>query len=126
MAVTAASVSLGAGTDGHRVKSYNPFVALRWMIDGRTVDGLPTRSTSELLSRHDALRLSTQGSAWFTFDENERGVLSPGQLADLAVLDRDFETIPVADIATLQSVLTIVGGRVVYAAEPFLGLDRAP
>ncbi|MGE0626266.1 MAG: amidohydrolase [Hyphomicrobiaceae bacterium] len=112
-------LKVGGGTDAHRVMSYNPFVSLRWMIDGRTVDGLPTRGRSELLSREEALRIYTSGSAWFAFAENERGSLTPGRLADLAVLDRDYLTIPTGDIAALQSVLTVVGGRVVHAAGPF-------
>ena len=54
-----------------------------------------------------------------TFDENERGSLEVGKLADLAVLDQDYMTVPIHDIADIESVLTIVGGKVVYAASPF-------
>jgi predicted amidohydrolase YtcJ len=92
-------LNAGGGTDAHRVMSYNPFVSLQWMIDGRTVDGFPTRWPAELVSREAALRLYTQGSAWFSFDEARRGTLEPGRLADLAVLDADYRTIPVEDIS---------------------------
>src|SRR5262252_4558562 len=67
-------IQVGGGTDAHRVMSYNPFVSLQWMIDGRTVVGTPTRDADELPSREDALRLYTQGSAWFTHDDGRRGV----------------------------------------------------
>ena len=75
-------VHVGAGTDAHRVASYNPFVALQWMLDGKTVGGLPTRGPDETPSREDALRLYTVGSAWFCFDETRRGTLEAGKLAD--------------------------------------------
>lgn len=117
-------VRVGGGTDAHRVMSYHPFVSLRWMIDGRTVEGLPTRSRAELPTREDALRLYTQGSAWFAFDENVRGTLEAGRLADIAVLDRDYLTVPLAEMGATRSLLTLVGGRIVHAAGPFEGLRR--
>jgi predicted amidohydrolase YtcJ len=112
-------VHVGGGTDAHRVMSYNPFVSLQWMIDGRTVAGTPTRDADELPSREEALRLYTQGSAWFTRDDGRRGALTAGRLADLAVLTKDFASIPTDEIGGIESVLTMVGGRIVYAAGPF-------
>jgi predicted amidohydrolase YtcJ len=113
----------GGGTDANRVMSYNPFVSLRWMLDGRTVDGIETRLADEIPSREEALRIYTQGSAWFAHDEMRRGALVPGQLADLAVLTEDYFTVPVAQIAAIESLLTMVGGRIVYAAGPYAGLE---
>lgn len=112
-------VAIGAGTDAHRVMSYNPFTCLQWMLDGKTVAGAPTRLAQEIPSRPDALRLYTLGSAWFSFDEDERGSLEPGKLADLAVLTKDYMTAPVEEIGGIESVLTMVGGKVVWAAPPF-------
>lgn len=112
-------VPIGGGTDANRVMDYNPFVALQWMVDGRTVDGLPTRGAAERLTREEALRVYTAGSAWFSFDEDRRGTLAPGRLADLAVLDRDYLTVPTAEIGRLRALLTLVGGRVVHADPPF-------
>jgi predicted amidohydrolase YtcJ len=112
-------VATGAGTDAHRVMSYNPFTCLQWMLDGKTVAGAPTRLPEEIPSREDALRLYTLGSAWFSFDEGERGSLEPGKLADLAVLSRDYMTAPVEEIGGIVSLLTMVGGKVVWAAPPF-------
>jgi len=113
---------IGGGTDANRVMSYNPFVSLKWMTDGRTVDGMTTRRASELVSREEALRLYTKGSAWFTFDDDKRGTLEPGRLADLAVLDKDYLTVPADELGSLTSLLTMVGGKIVYAAEPFAAL----
>lgn len=119
-------LNIGGGTDAHRVMSYNPFVSLRWMTDGRTVDGVATRGTGELLSREEALRIYTRGSAWFAFDDDKRGTLEPGRLADLAVLSQDYLTVPVDEMAKLQSLLTMVGGKIVYSAGPFAGLEPPP
>jgi hypothetical protein len=118
-------VPIGAGTDAHRVMSYNPFVAIRWMLDGRTVGGMPMRRADETPSRVDALRLYTEGSAWFVFDDGKRGSLALGKLADLVVLSADYLTMPVEEIGNLNSLLTMVGGRVVYAAGPYADLDAA-
>jgi predicted amidohydrolase YtcJ len=112
-------VIMGAGTDAHRVMSYNPFVALRWMLDGKTVGGTPLRSAEETPSRLQALRLYTLGSAWFSFDETRRGSLEIGKLADLAVLSKDYMTVPVDQIGGIESLLTMVGGKIVYAAGPY-------
>ena len=114
-----AGVNVGAGTDAHRVASYNPFVALQWMLDGKTVSGKPTRGPDETPSREQALRMYTQGSAWFSFDEAKRGSLEVGKLADFAILDQDFFSVPVEHIGRTVSLMTVVGGKVVYAAGPF-------
>jgi predicted amidohydrolase YtcJ len=114
---------VGGGTDANRVMVENPFVSLRWMLDGLTVDGVETRGPKEIPSRDEALRIYTEGSAWFAHDENRRGRLVPGMLADLAVLSDDYFTVPVSDIAKIKSLLTIVGGQIVYASGPFFGLE---
>ncbi|HEU4616417.1 MAG TPA: amidohydrolase [Gammaproteobacteria bacterium] len=117
-------VVIGAGTDAHRVASYNPFTALQWFLDGKTVGGLALRSAAETPSRADALRFYTQGSAWFSHDEDVRGSLEAGKLADLAVLSDDYLGVPVERIRDIESLLTMVGGKVVYAAGPFAELEK--
>ena len=112
-------VHVGAGTDAHRVASYNPFVALQWMLDGRTAGGRTTRGPDETPSREQALRLYTIGSAWFSFDDERRGTLEVGKLADFAILDQDFFTVPVDRIGRTVSLMTVVGGKVVHATGPF-------
>jgi predicted amidohydrolase YtcJ len=119
-------VVVGAGTDAHRVASYNPFTALQWLLDSKTVGGVVMRGAEEIPSRIDALKFYTLGSAWFSFDEDKRGSLDVGKLADLAVLSADYLTVPVEKIGGLESVLTMVGGKIVYAAGPFAGMDKKP
>jgi len=119
-------VKVGAGTDAHRVASYNPFVALRWMLDGKTVGGTALRGPEETPTREEALRLYTVGSAWFAHDEGKRGSLELGKLADLAVLSKDYMTAPVAQIGGIESLLTMVGGRIVYAAGPYTQFEENP
>ncbi len=116
-------VPIGGGTDAHRVASYNPFTSLQWFLDGKTVSGHAIRGAEETPDRMDALRFYTIGSAWFSFDEAKRGSLEPGKYADLAVLSKDYLTVPVGDVHTIESVLTMVGGKIVYAAGPYATYD---
>lgn len=112
-------VPVGAGTDATRVASYNPWVSLYWLVTGRTVGGTQMYDESNRLERMEALRLWTVGSSWFSTEDGKKGALAPGQLADLSVLSADFFSVPEEEIKAIESVLTIVGGNVVYAAEEF-------
>jgi predicted amidohydrolase YtcJ len=98
---------------------FSPFVSLQWMLDGKTIGGTAMRAPEQLPSRMQALRLYTEGSAWFAFEDTRRGSLTPGKLADLAVLSKDYLTVPVDEISAITSLLTMVGGRVVHADAPF-------
>jgi predicted amidohydrolase YtcJ len=115
-------VPVGAGTDATRVASYNPFVALYWLSTGRTVGGTPLYPDQNRLTRSEALRLHTEGSSWFSSEQGRKGQLVVGQMADLAVLSADYFSIPDEAIKGLESVLTLVGGRIVYAAGEFASL----
>ena len=117
-------VHTGAGTDAHRVMSYNPFVALQWLLDSRTVAGTRLRIQEEIPSRQEALRLYTSGSAWFDHSEKNRGSLEVGKLADLAVLSKDYLAVPVTEIGAIESLLTMLGGRIVYAAGHYEKLEK--
>lgn len=116
-------VVIGAGTDAHRVSTYNPFTVLQWFLDGKTASRTALRGIEETPSRADALRFYTAGSAWVSHDEDKRGSLEVGKLADLAVLSKDYMTVPVNEIGTIESLLTIVGGQVVYASGPYKQLE---
>jgi len=72
------------------------------------------------------LRFYTIGSAWFSFDEKRRGSLEVGKLADLAVLSKDYMTVPVEQIGGIESLLTMVGGRIVYAVGPYTQFEENP
>jgi hypothetical protein len=122
---TKIGVPIGGGTDAHRVASYNPFTSLQWFLDGKTVAGVAIRGPEETPDRANALRFYTLGSSWFSFDEKRRGSLEVGKLADLAVLSQDYMTVSVDRIHDTESLLTMVGGRIVYAAGPFKALEDA-
>ena len=77
------------------------------------------RGPEETPTRQQALRFYTRGSAWFSHDDDERGSLEAGKLADLAVLSKDYLTVPVSEVGDIESVLTMLGGKVVYAAGAF-------
>jgi predicted amidohydrolase YtcJ len=116
-------VHVAGGTDSDQVAPYNPFVSLRWLLDGKMIDGTPMRGPEETPSREEALRMYSLNSAWFTFDEDIRGSLEPGKYADLAVLSDDYMTVPVEKVGELNSVLTMVGGKAVYGEGPFAALE---
>ena len=114
-----AGIPVGAGTDATRVASYNPFVALYWLVSGKTVGGTTLYPAANRVNRTEALRLYTHGSAWFSNDDDKKGAIKVAQLADLAVLTADYFSIPEEQIKRLESVLTIVGGKVVHATGLF-------
>ena len=118
-------VTMGAGTDAHRVASYNPFTTLRWLLVDSKQRGSAPRGPEQTPTREDALRAYTIGSAWFSFDEGKRGSLEPGKLADLAVLSKDYMTVPLDQLETIESLLTMVGGKVVYASGPYVQFDSS-
>ena len=115
-------VPVGGGTDATRVASYNPWTALYWLVSGRTVGGLRLYDAGSRLSRDTALELWTAGSAWFSSEQGKKGRIQEGMLADLAVLSADFFSIDEEAIKSIESVLTIVGGKIVYGQAEFTKL----
>ncbi|MFC5460983.1 amidohydrolase [Massilia niabensis] len=123
-----AGIPVGGGTDATRVASYNPWTALYWLVSGCTVGGLRLYDAGARLSRETAIELWTSGSAWFSNDQGKKGRIAEGMLADLTVLSADFFRIHEEAIKDIESVLTIVGGRVVFGQAEFtaLGPPRIP
>jgi hypothetical protein len=119
----AAGLPVGAGTDGTRVASYHPWTCLHWLTTGKTVGGTQVTTPKHLLTREQALRLYTQGSAWFSGESDKKGILTEGQLADLAVLSDDYLDCPAEQIRRIESVLTICDGKIVHAAKEFAELS---
>ncbi|MFJ9842585.1 amidohydrolase [Kitasatospora sp. NPDC101155] len=115
-------LSVAAGTDATRVSTYNPWVALHWLVSGRTVGGLRTRSAAHCVSRETALEMYTAAGARLTGEQDVKGRLSPGFLADLAILTDDYFTVAEQDIPLIEAALTVVGGRIVHAVGEFEGL----
>jgi len=116
-------VNVGAGTDATRVASYDPWNALYWLITGKTLGDLSLYPAANLVDRETALRLYTQANTWFSNEQGIKGQIKVGQYADLAVLSADFFSIPESEIRQLVSVLTMVGGRIVYGDDEFSTLS---
>jgi predicted amidohydrolase YtcJ len=107
-------VQAGVGTDSTNVAALDPWLTFFYMTTGRNLAGDLTNDGQQV-SRLEALRLYTQGAAWFSFDDRDVGSFEPGKLADLAVLSEDLLTAPEERLRKIESVLTLVGGRVVHA-----------
>lgn len=110
---------VGGGTDGTRVASYHPWTCLWWLVTGKTVGGTTINTPERRLDREQALKLWTSGSAWFSGEENTKGTLTAGSLADLAVLSDDYFAIAEDDIRHLESLFTIVDGKIVHGSGEF-------
>ncbi|WP_082933892.1 amidohydrolase [Rhizobium sp. WYCCWR10014] len=115
-------IPLAMTTDAFRAATYNPWVALSWMVSGKSVSGSEALASDNRLSRTDALKLFTTGAAWFMNTESEMGQIAPGNLADFAILDRDYFSVPEEEIKSVSSVLTVMDGRVVYGAKDYSAL----
>jgi predicted amidohydrolase YtcJ len=114
-------IHAGVGTDSTNVSALDPWLSLFYMTTGRNVAGMLTNGGQQV-SRVEALRLYTEGAAWFSFDDHQVGSFVPGKYADLAVLSHDYLTVPEQTIRRIESVLTLLGGKTVHAAPPFAGL----
>ncbi|KQL44009.1 amidohydrolase [Brevibacillus choshinensis] len=118
-----AGLRVGVGTDATRVASYNPWVALYWLVTGKTLGGLSLYPASNRLDRHQALRMYTSGNAWFSREEDVKGKIKAGQYADLSILSDNFFQVPEEEIKRIESVFTVVGGKIVYGSLEFQRLS---
>jgi predicted amidohydrolase YtcJ len=118
-------IPVGLGTDGTRVSSYGPWPSIYWAVTGKTAGGLSLWQPGDVLSRYQALKLMTQGSAWMSGEEKLKGTLAKGQYADVVILPQDYFSMDVEKIKNLESSLTIVNGKVVYAAPEYKQLAPA-
>ncbi|QBE61839.1 amidohydrolase [Pseudoduganella lutea] len=118
-------IPMAMTTDAFRAASFNPWVGISWMVSGKSVSGSEVLARDNRLSRAEALGLFTRKAAWFMHAESELGMIAPGQLADFAVLDKDYFSVPEAQIASIVSLLTVMDGRVVYGAQDYQSLSPA-
>lgn len=117
-----AGVMVNGGSD-HMVKwdadasinPYNPFLAM-WTMVTRTTERGTVIMPEEAITREEALRMYTINNAYASFEEDIKGSIEPGKLADLAILSDDLLNCPVDQIKNIQSELTMVGGNIVYSA----------
>lgn len=100
----------------------NPFIALYALVTHKNKLGQHV-APQEAISREEALRAYTMSGTWLTHEEQLKGTLEVGKLADIAVLDRDYFSVPDEEIKDIQVDLPIVGGDVVWEREL---ADRKP
>jgi hypothetical protein len=121
-----AGVPFACGTDANRAVSHNPWVAIHWMVTGKTVSGNKYNADRNLLDRTEALRAYTVGGAWLTREEDKKGTLEVGKLADLAILSDDYMSVPEERISRITALMTMVGGKVVYGSGAYAALAPEP
>jgi len=106
-------IAFGLGSDAQVVAHDSPFFTLYWVVSGNDTSGQPF-FTHGTLTREEALIAHTRSNAYLMHKEDILGSIEVGKLADLVVLDQDYMTVPVEEIRNLNSILTMVDGRVVY------------
>jgi predicted amidohydrolase YtcJ len=108
-------IQVGLHGDGVHIAPLSPWPHIYYAVTGLNSFGQQV-NPGQQLTREEALRLFTKQNAWFLRMEDKIGSIEPGKLADLVVLDRDFFAVPDEEIKKVRSVLTLVGGKVVYAS----------
>jgi len=108
-------IRFGLGSDAQVVAHDSPFFTLYWVVSGKDTSG-QAYFRHGTLTREEALIAHTRSNAYLMHKEDLLGSVEVGKLADLVVLDRDYMTVPVEEIRNLNSVLTMVDGRIVYDA----------
>jgi len=119
----AMGIPVGMGTDAPRISTYNPWMALHWLLTGKTIGGMQFWPKDQVLDKYTALQLYTSGSAWCSGEEQLKGKLIKGMYADMAILSDDYFSLPADDIRKIESVLTLLNGKVVYATGNFKNLN---
>lgn len=118
-------IPVALGTDGTRVASYNPWVALSWITTGKTIGNTQVITKENTLDRLTALRLYTIGG-YNLIKDTSKGKIEKGYYADLSILDKDYFLVDDDAVRTITSVLTIVDGKVVYGSDEYKAVSPAP
>ncbi len=110
-------IHVGAGSDAAQISTLDPWLMIYYMVTGKNAAGVLDQCQARLLTRMEALRLYTANNGWFFREEDRLGSIEPGKLGDVVVLSDDFldpAKVPDEAIKRVKSVLTVVGGKVVY------------
>ena len=116
--ILASGIHVGAGSDAAQISTLNPWNMIYYLVTGIDAAGRPT-NVEDTIGRERALRLYTADNGWFLKEEDRLGSIETGKLADLVVLSADYfdaKAVPDSDIRKLHSVLTVVGGKVIFRA----------
>ena len=108
---------VSAGTDSP-VVPYPPLWVFYHFVTRDTISG-GVLGPDQKISRREALRLETINNAYTTFEENIKGSIEPGKAADLVVLPDDIMTVQAKSLESMNVLMTVVGGRIVYQREGF-------
>jgi len=119
----AMGIPVGMGTDATRISTYNPWIALHWLLTGKTIGGMQFWPDDQVLDKYTALQLYTSGSAWCSGEEQDKGKLIKGMYADMCILSDDYFSRPPDKVRDIESQLTVLNGRIVYAAGPYKSLN---
>lgn len=125
----AMGIPVGFGTDGTRVASFNPWATYYWAVSGKTVGGMTLYDKTNTLDRLTALKVFTQGSAYFSGEDKFKGQIKPGMYADFAILNQDILTVNEAKLLQTESELTVVDGNIQFADKtsfPALYIEMEP
>ncbi len=110
-------IKVGAGSDSAQISTLNPWLMLYYMVTGKNSSG-QVINAGQTLTRAEAMRLYTRENGWFSKEEDKLGSIEEGKLGDLVVLNGDYFSVPDESLKQLGSVLTVVGGRVIYNSGP--------
>jgi hypothetical protein len=108
-------INAGMSSDGMQIAPMNPWLHMFYATTGRNARGALINDGQQI-SRHEVLELYTARNGWFLREEEDLGTIEPGKHADLVVLNRDYFTVADQDLKRINSILTVVGGRVVHDA----------
>ena len=113
---------VAAGTDATRVSSHNPWLSLSWLVTGRTIGDTLLYPAGNRVDRATALEMYTREGAELTGEADVKGTVTEGGYGDLAVLSADCFSVADEDIDRFEALLTVAGGKVVYAAGDYENL----
>ena len=108
-------IHAGMSSDGMQIAPMNPWIHMYFATTGINARGVLINPNQQV-TRQEVLSLYTRQNGWFLREEDELGTIEPGKLADLVVLNSDYFAVPNEDLKKIRSVLTVVGGNVVYDA----------
>jgi predicted amidohydrolase YtcJ len=106
-------IHAGMSSDGMQIAPMNPWLHMYYATTGLNTKRVLINPNQQI-SREEVLSLYTRRNGWFLREEDQLGTIEPGKLADLVVLNSDYFSVPSEDLKKIRSVLTVVGGNVVY------------